>query len=378
MNRLGLLRAGLLAAATLLATGAAAQVPNTDVKITADNAYAFGWGDASTMLNYFGGVENTTADAIFNCPLGNGPEGYTVSGADLSDYLYIVAWSDNIVTQGVIGRFQTGTNPPLYTGQGEWEVFATGIDFGIGSGGPSLSTINTQIVIANAATGAAGTTSIGWVGTVPTVGREGVLVFGEDNVTSPGDGTCGNPFPLVCATEIDAAARWMWYQQPGAACAFLDGNQREFLIFRIPLSDVVGGDGTCDPRTHGFWKRQCKGPHPSGEDANLAAYASCLAATATFAGAASAADVCDALHPDPENSKCEQAEAQFAALLLNACSRRLSEGCCIDTPAAAATTVGQAIDEIDALLSDPARTFQDCVRAQAIADAINTSAALCP
>ena len=57
-----------VAAATLLATGATTQVSDTDVKITADNAYAFGWGDASTMLNYFGGVENTFFDAIFFCP----------------------------------------------------------------------------------------------------------------------------------------------------------------------------------------------------------------------------------------------------------------------------------------------------------------------
>ena len=160
----GFKRAALmLAAATLLTTGAAPQVSDTDVKITADNAYAFGWGDVSAMLNYFGGVENTTYEAIFSCPLGYGPEGYTVSGANLSDYLYIVSWSDKSVTQGVIGRFQTGTNPPLYTGQGQWEVFATGIDFNIGSGGPSLSEINTQIGIANAGTGAADTTSIGWV-----------------------------------------------------------------------------------------------------------------------------------------------------------------------------------------------------------------------
>jgi hypothetical protein len=222
----------------------AAQVPNVDVKITADNAYGFGWGTATTLSNYFGGVENFTAAQIFNCPLGNGPEGYVVSGANLNDYLYIVGWSDDSVTQGVIGQFRVGTDPALYTGGGAWEVYATGIDFDIGLGGPPVAAIDTQIVTANAAAGAPGLTSIGWVGTVPVTGREGVLVFGEDN-TTPSGGSCANPFPIVCSTEIDAAARWMWYQRPSSACAFLNvfpesGNHREFLIFRISIRAVFG------------------------------------------------------------------------------------------------------------------------------------------
>ncbi len=137
------------------------------------------------------------------------------------------------------------------------------------------------------------------------------------------------------------------------------------------------GPPSCAPLTQGFWKRQCKGPHPSGEDQNLAGYVACVASQATFAGVTSAADICDRLHPDPQNDKCEQAEAQFMALMLNTCSGRLQRACCMDSSFTPATTVGAAIDEIDALLSNPGRTFSDCVRAQAIADDINTSRALC-
>lgn len=390
MKRTALLVPGLLAVATFFATQAGAQLPATDVRITADNAYRFGWGSVSSIpaANLFGGVENTSAGAIFNCPLSftqpAGPERYTVNGANLSDYLYIISWSDANTTQGVLGQFQTGTNPPLYTGYPGWEVYATGMYFTNFSGGPPLATINTQIGIANAGTGTAGLTSIGWVGPVVTPGREGVLVFGEDNTTNRTSPTCPNPFPIVCQNHppiaplqegIDAAAKWMWYQRPNSTCAFLDGNHREFLIFRIPLQALAGGD--CAPLTQGFWKRQCKGAHPSGESGKLDSYASCLAATATFGRVRTVADICDALHPDPKNDKCEQAEAQFAALLLNTCSNRLSRACCIDTRETTATTAGDAIDEIDLLLSNPARTFADCVLAQSIADAINTAAALC-
>ena len=54
--------------------------PATDVTvvITADNAYGFGYGTANQLMNYFGGVENATSPEIFDCPIGHGPETYTV------------------------------------------------------------------------------------------------------------------------------------------------------------------------------------------------------------------------------------------------------------------------------------------------------------
>jgi hypothetical protein len=133
----------------------------------------------------------------------------------------------------------------------------------------------------------------------------------------------------------------------------------------------------CEPLTQGFWKRQCRGRHPSRENEHLDEYASCVAASLTFGAAASADDECRALNPSSPRDKCQQADAQLMALLLNACSGRLDRACCIDSSLTSAVTVGEAIDEIDALLANPGRRFRDCVRAQAIADAINTGAALC-
>ena len=135
---------------------------------------------------------------------------------------------------------------------------------------------------------------------------------------------------------------------------------------------------TCDPRTHGFWKRQCRGPHPSGEHERLPDYVSCVSLTATFASVASQDAICDVMwFGPPNNEKCEQAEAQFMAMLLNICSGRLDRSCCVDSELTAAATVGEAEMEIDALLSNPDRSFDDCLLAQAMADSINTGEALC-
>ena len=150
--------------------------------------------------------------------------------------------------------------------------------------------------------------------------------------------------------------------------------------------DMCAPDDCCTPvpdpdvRTQGFWKRVCKKPHPSGEHENLPGYVACVSAAATFRDVADEDDLCDRLHPDPKNDKCEQAEAQFMALLLNVCSGRIEVCNCIDDPDLGAATVGDAVAIIDGLLSNPARTFEDCVLAQAIAAAINEGLTLvdCP
>ena len=142
--------------------------------------------------------------------------------------------------------------------------------------------------------------------------------------------------------------------------------------------------GICEPvedpdvRTQGFWKRVCKGPHPSGEHENLPDYVDCVNNTDTFADVDDVDALCDRLDPLPKKDKCEQAEAQFMALLLNICSGRVAVCNCIDDPDF--DTVGEAADFIDELLSNPDRTFDDCVLAQAIADDINNGVSLvdCP
>ena len=131
-----------------------------------------------------------------------------------------------------------------------------------------------------------------------------------------------------------------------------------------------------DVRTQGFWKRVCAGPHPSGEEGNLSVYANIVDINLVFSGVSDVVALCDRLNPDPKNDKCEKAEAQFMTLLLNVISGRIASCNCIRDPDLGETTVDGAADLIDVLLLDPERTFDDCVLAQSIADAINNGLTL--
>lgn len=220
-----------------------------NIVITADNAYSFGYGTALSITNFTQGQRALTAGQIFNCPIGEGPESYTIPEADAPDgaYLYIVTWDDLSVTQGVLGQFKR-EQATVYTGDARFEVCATGLDYSSGPDalvGPSLAVINEEITRCNAGTGSASTTSKGWVngaGAV-TTGAAGRLAVGEANDDQAGT------FPLTCPTSadpngIDSAAQWMWYDpvdgQSGDAFHSVGSNRfKAFLIFRLGVADII-------------------------------------------------------------------------------------------------------------------------------------------
>ncbi|MCX4244721.1 hypothetical protein [Paraliomyxa miuraensis] len=218
-----------------------------DAVLTADNAYAFGYGTEDEMLNYFGGVAATLAAEIFSCA--TGPEQYLVPAEDVAEYLYIVSYADQATTQGVIGQFRrlsdTGgmDGDVLYTGDEGWEVCATGVDYNSGDPTPSLMVVNEQIALCNAGMTDPTTTSGGWVDAVGT--SIGALAVGETNETPYAGGPQpGNEFPLVCQTLVDPEARWMWFNwDPDdimwpAQSPFIypggGGNpMHDFMVFRL-------------------------------------------------------------------------------------------------------------------------------------------------
>jgi hypothetical protein len=220
--------------------------------ITADNAYGFGYGTIATIANYYGGIENTTAGQIFNC--GEGPELYEIPAevADQATHLYIVAWADAAVTQGVIARFRRpdgmgGFGENVLTGDDGWEVCATGINYNPGSGGPTIDVVNQQIALCNQAALDPATTSVGWVDEVGT--EYGAVAVGEDNTTPYNGGPqAGNEFPLVCQMVMPQEARWMWFnwnpQQviwPQTSPFLWPGGNNpdhQFLIFRL-AADLI-------------------------------------------------------------------------------------------------------------------------------------------
>ncbi|HZE88372.1 MAG TPA: IPTL-CTERM sorting domain-containing protein, partial [Verrucomicrobiae bacterium] len=135
------------------------------------------------------------------------------------------------------------------TGNGPWEVCATGFDFDSGTG-PSLSSgtdsINTQILACNQNLagdpnnpGNPATTSVGWVSSTSMGG--GKLAIGELNDgLGPDFGFHGSLANSACGNSaISSFARWMWFNSSNAPDAFSPGaNHKEYLIFRLPLSYI--------------------------------------------------------------------------------------------------------------------------------------------
>jgi hypothetical protein len=123
---------------------------------------------------------------------------------------------------------------------------------------------------------------------------------------------------------------------------------------------------TCDGNVkgYGWWKRLCRGPHPSGEFISQVDV-DCVNDSCTFATVQTVAQLCDRLNPDPQNDKCEQAEAQFMTLLLNDCRCRTGHHQPISASCGPDTTVGEAIANADSALCNPNRTHQDCILSQA-------------
>jgi hypothetical protein len=328
---------------------------------TCDNSYAVWIGTPAEVVTLIRQETNTTASDIFH--------GETFSFEYTPQcQIYIAAWSDDRVLQGLIGTFSGGVT--LKTGDPQIEVLATGIDFD-NNQFPTAAQINAALLSTGTITPA-----------LPTGGTFVSTAVGSRNLDSSPWGWSVDP-----VLEMHSEALWIWHESgdcPGPESPFTPGcNHDEFLIFRIPCDELVPIEP--DVRTQGFWKRQCKGPHPSGEHDNLPDYVDRVNSNETFVKVVDVDGLCDRLNPIPKKDKCKQAEAQFMAASLNVASRGVGGSNCLDDPDLKATTVGEALSFIDGLLSNPAgsqkeairgRDIDDCVLAQAIADRINNSKTL--
>lgn len=258
--------------------------PDVHVLLTADNAYGFGYGSASAIQTYFMGVEDGSDDIFLcsqacgpslpPCAVGDcdafgtcdddrgGPETYIVPGntANVGDYLYVVTWSDELSTQGLVGQFRAsdGSNT-VYTGDDRWEVCATGDDIDPTNADPSVAFINTHIVACNAGVplpvsdsgsdaGTPENPSNGWISTSlgnnPDAMNRGLVVLppAMDGTIGRFDELCRKPLSMT-GDAVDPEAAWMWYDNDTtmAPTAFDSNGQTrgDFLIFRLPLSAVI-------------------------------------------------------------------------------------------------------------------------------------------
>ncbi len=167
---------------------------------TADNHYAI-FSRAGSVFTFEGGNELG--------PSGS-PGAYNWSKAetysfDAAGYLYIAAWSDKSVAQGLIGHLVTASETIL-SGDARWQVYSTGVDRGDWS-------------------------------PYPTIGEMGAYVVAADTGSlweTPHVGGANGIAPWSTIAEVSDDARWMW-RATGESDPLQGGsNHGEMLIFRIP------------------------------------------------------------------------------------------------------------------------------------------------
>lgn len=293
------------------------------VVISIDNGYGFGYGSAQKINHYFEGQADHGAEGIFHCSYAcevdadclaaceadeaqtdcptdlacdafgscnndrRGPETYIVpaEAARTNDYLYVIAWSDESGTQGFIGQFKDdrGWNR-IYTGDGAWEVCATGDNYDPPPSGehqddtgPPLEDgpidgaerlgINEWIRRCNLGADApAGERSYseGWV-TLTEANSRGHRLHALEHAAEEDI----DNFPDLCGRHeadadrgdaIDPAARWLWYydpapgpKEPGGVIPdpIADPDEiftseaylGDFYIFRLPTRVVIAPPG---------------------------------------------------------------------------------------------------------------------------------------
>lgn len=200
--------------ALALAAGAAsvamADGVNTfNALITADNHYSV-YSDTGGVFAYHGGNELGAGGnpGTYNWSL---PEAYLITG----DTMYIAAWSDDSVAQGVLAQIQLNDVDTLHSGDARWEVYATHEARGDGDPHPTAADIQSRVMFAS--------TNNLW---------ETPYVGGGNGIS---------PWGLV--PGITADARWMWWNTPGDSDPLQGGSGAgEMLIFRtvVPAPGAIG------------------------------------------------------------------------------------------------------------------------------------------
>lgn len=208
------MKKNLLAAIALVAAAGSASAEITVTgTLTADNHYAM-FTNLGGQVGFVGGNELGAA--------GN-PGAYNWSQAESWSFtagtcVYIAAWSDKSVAQGLVGEFHFSDGGLLRTGYNQWDVIGTGIDMNDDSPYPAASLIQQQVANANK----------NYLWQLPYVGDRNI------------DSTA--PWGKIAGISEDS--RWMWNHHEGVSNPLVGGgNADEMLIFRFFVP--TPGTGVC-------------------------------------------------------------------------------------------------------------------------------------
>ncbi len=212
---------GIAALLTCVGVASSANAETLFMSITADNHYAL-YSSVGTTFTFHGGNELGSGGnpGTYNWSL---PETYQFNAGDR---VYIAAWSDDSVAQGVLAQVYDQFNNSLHSGDPAWLVYHTNINRGDGDQHPDLIEMAAHVANADAFN----------LWEIPFVG--------EANGTDPWGTVPG----------ITTAAKWMWYSAPGDADPLRGGSgDGEMLVFsmRVPAPGslaLAGLGGLCFAR----------------------------------------------------------------------------------------------------------------------------------
>ncbi len=189
------------------------------MRVTADNFYAVytGTSSAATTLHFFGAWPQVIAPVSITPAAGN-------------DFVYVVAWDDGRVFQGLLATVAVGAGFAP-TGSPLWTVCATNRSLASNAAASPTPAVLTQAI-----------------GVCNNESSWHATSNGPNNDNAAAAGFWGSVAP------IEGVANWIWDTNGSAACTgprgFLGGpcNPGEFLIFRLPLASVA----TCLPPVPDF------------------------------------------------------------------------------------------------------------------------------
>jgi uncharacterized protein (TIGR03382 family) len=191
-----------LAALCLVATPSAhAELVTTT--ITCDNHYAIFTREGSTFT-YIGGNETGFAGnpGTFNWSIAE------TWSFEATETIYVAAWSDNSVAQGLLAQFSSPSLGTLLTGDARWRVYATNADRNTGAPHPLVSEIEAHVASADG------------------LGAWEPTYVGEHNGVAP--------WGVIAGITTDA--RWIWRNTPGMADPLRPGSGAgEMLIFTVNI-----------------------------------------------------------------------------------------------------------------------------------------------
>ncbi len=186
-------------------------------EVTADNFYAIYTG-TDTSVTLIGGSDP-----------GNGicqPESYSFTTTDR--YLYIAAWSDDLVAQGLLHDLRMN-GMSIFSGSAGWQVCPTGVNLNAVGETPSTTDLLGSIQGCD--------NSNLWV--TPT--------SGGPNGTFNTPTWCGGPVP-----NISTSAQWVWHESNNCGGGGLPSpfvpecNHDEYLIFRLDVQAIGNRDDDGD------------------------------------------------------------------------------------------------------------------------------------